>query len=210
MYGIMAKKEAKTGQKSVPKAKTVPKKTVAKKEVVEPVVENVVQDVKAASDEVSILDGLSTEFVGFMTKLQQLGNHISSLKTEFRALEKKATRELRQAQKGLAKRKRKQGNRSPSGFTKPSLISNELAVFLDKPKGTEMARTAVTREINAYIRENSLQDKDNGRKINADAKLSTLLKLKKGDELTYFNLQRYMSPHFAKANNPIPEAEMTK
>jgi hypothetical protein len=25
------------------------------------------------------------------------------------------------------------------------------------------------------------------------------LKLNKSDELTYFNLQRYMSPHFAKA-----------
>ena len=62
-----------------------------------------------------------------------------------------------------------------------------------------MARTEVTREINAYIREHKLQDKDNGRKINPDAKLLKLLKLKKGDELTYFNLQKYMSPHFAKA-----------
>ena len=44
-----------------------------------------------------------------------------------------------------------------------------------------------------------LQDKDNGRKIIPDTKLATLLKLKKTDELTYFNLQKYMSPHFAKA-----------
>ena len=62
-----------------------------------------------------------------------------------------------------------------------------------------MARTEVTREINTYIREHKLQDKDNGRKIIADKKLTSLLKLKKGDELTYFNLQKYMSPHFAKA-----------
>ena len=59
-----------------------------------------------------------------------------------------------------------------------------------------MARTDVTREINAYIRAHSLQDRDNGRKINADSKLSKLLKLEKGDELTYFNLQKYMSRHF--------------
>jgi len=64
-----------------------------------------------------------------------------------------------------------------------------------------MARTEVTREINSYIREHKLQDKDNGRKIIADKKLTGLLKLKKGDELTYFNLQRYMSPHFAKASD---------
>ena len=61
-----------------------------------------------------------------------------------------------------------------------------------------MARTEVTREINTYIRANSLQDKENGRKINANEKLAALLKLTKGEELTYFNLQRYMSPHFVK------------
>ena len=55
---------------------------------------------------------------------------------------------------------------------KPTLISNELAAFLGKEVGTQMARTEVTREINAYIRANNLQDKDNGRKINADTKLT--------------------------------------
>ena len=62
-----------------------------------------------------------------------------------------------------------------------------------------MARTDVTRDINKYIREHGLQDKENGRKINPDSKLSSLLKVGKDEVLTYFNLQRYMSPHFAKA-----------
>ena len=119
------------------------------------------------------------------------------------ALEKKTTREFKQVQKQNAKRKRKQGNRSPSGFVKPTLISNELASFLGKANGVEMARTEVTREINNYIRQHSLQDKSNGRKINADKKLSTLLNLKKDDELTYFNLQKFMSHHFAKAGNSV-------
>jgi chromatin remodeling complex protein RSC6 len=61
-----------------------------------------------------------------------------------------------------------------------------------------MARTEVTREINSYIRAHSLQDPKNGRKINPDKKLATLLKIGAEDELTYFNLQRYMSPHFQK------------
>ena len=102
-----------------------------------------------------------------------------------------------------AKRKRKAGNRAPSGFVKPTLISAELAKFLNKPNGTEMARTEVTREINGYIRTNSLQDKTNGRKINPDAKLLKLLKLKKGEELTYFNLQKYMAAHFAKSTPAV-------
>ena len=124
---------------------------------------------------------------------------MSSLKAEYRILEKQWARELKAAQKQSSKRKRKAGNRAPSGFVKPAKISDELAVFLGKSAGTEMARTEVTREINVYIRTNNLQDKTNGRKINPDTKLTNLLKLKKGEELTYFNLQKFMSPHFAKA-----------
>ena len=139
----------------------------------------------------------------FAKKMQEVGALFSGLRTEFRALEKVWAREMKAAQKQGAKRKRKSGNRSPSGFVKPTLISEELSSFLGKPKGSEMARTEVTREINKYIRAHDLQDKDNGRKINPDAKLAKLLKLKKSDELTYFNLQRYMSPHFAKAGATV-------
>jgi upstream activation factor subunit UAF30 len=142
---------------------------------------------------------LAEQSVEFLAKLQQLGVLISSLKAEYRTLETKWSREVKSAQKQSTKRKRKAGNRAPSGFVKPTKISDELASFLGKEKGTEMARTDVTREINTYIRAHKLQDKDNGRKINPDTKLATLLKLKKTDELTYFNLQKYMSPHFAKA-----------
>ena len=148
-------------------------------------------------------DMLSDTFSQFLGKLQTLASQMNALKAEFRTLEKKATRELKAAQKINAKRKRKSGNRSPSGFVKPTLISDELAKFLQKPSGTEMARTEVTREINGYIRAHDLQDKTNGRKINPDVQLATLLKIQQGDELTYFNLQRYMSPHFAKANNNV-------
>lgn len=142
---------------------------------------------------------LSAQSTEFLAKLNQLGALFASLKTEFRTLEKKWSREIKTAQKSQAKRKRKSGNRQPSGFVKPTKISDELAKFLEKPVGTEMARTDVTREINTYIRAHKLQDSNNGRKINPDAKLAALLKLKKTDELTYFNLQRYMSPHFSKA-----------
>jgi len=144
--------------------------------------------------------------VEFLAKLQQLGVLISSLKVEYRTLEKQWSRELKTAQKQSSKRKRKAGNRAPSGFVKPTRISDELAKFLEKPSGSEMARTEVTRDINKYIRTHNLQDKENGRKINPDTKLAALLKLKKTDELTYFNLQRYMSPHFAKASKDVVTA----
>jgi chromatin remodeling complex protein RSC6 len=180
------------------KAAAPKKEKVVKKEVapVVPVVPEVVEENVVVVDETDAQ--LAEQSNEFLAKLQQLGTLITNLKTEYRTLEKKWSRELKSAQKQSSKRKRKSGNRAPSGFVKPTRISDELAVFLGKEKGSEMARTHVTKEINAYIRSNNLQDKENGRKINPDSKLSALLKLKKEDELTYFNLQRFMSPHFAK------------
>lgn len=162
-------------------------------------VETPIVDAAVAPEAADVEAPLAEQSVEFLAKLQQLGTLISSLKTEYRTLEKKWSREVKAAQKQSSKRKRKAGNRAPSGFVKPTKISDELASFLGKEKGTEMARTDVTREINTYIRAHKLQDKDNGRKIIPDTKLAALLKLKKTDELTYFNLQKYMSPHFAKA-----------
>tara|TARA_Y100000591_G_C21851974_1_gene712331 strand:- start:417 stop:1088 length:672 start_codon:yes stop_codon:yes gene_type:complete len=184
------------------KAKTTSKPVKGATKVVasEPVLtknEVVAAEVVEETDSADVV--LSDTFATFLSKLQSLATQMNGLKTEFRSLEKKAVRELKTAQKYQAKRKRKNGNRSPSGFVKPTLISDELAQFLSKPSGTEMARTEVTREINTYIRANDLQDKTNGRKINPDKSLAALLKIQNGDELTYFNLQRYMSPHFAKA-----------
>ena len=146
----------------------------------------------------STVPNLQEQFTSLLAQLSALRSQLTSVTTQVRTLSKRAERELKQAQKA-GRRKRKSGNRAPSGFVKPTKISNELAKFLNKPSGTEMARTEVTREINNYIRENKLQDPKNGRHILADKKLKTLLKLKASDELTYFNLQRFMSPHFAKA-----------
>ena len=135
----------------------------------------------------------------FGAKLQQLVGLFSTVKNDFKTLEKTVAREMKIAQKASSKRKRTGAARQPSGFVKPTRISDELAEFLGKTIGTEMARTSVSKEINAYIRANSLQDVSNGRKINPDAKLLKLLKLSKSDELTYFNLQKYMKHHFVKA-----------
>jgi upstream activation factor subunit UAF30 len=177
----------------------MPKKTTSTKTETEQVAAAPVVAAAPAAEKKAKKAKAADQSVEFLAKLQQLGALISSLKTEYRTLEKKWSREVKTAQKQSSKRKRKAGNRAPSGFVKPTKISDELASFLGKDKGSEMARTDVTREINTYIRAHKLQDKENGRKINPDTKLAALLKLKKTDELTYFNLQKYMSPHFAKA-----------
>jgi chromatin remodeling complex protein RSC6 len=164
----------------------------------------------AAAAAVETLDAESTasaRITEFSAKLQQIGNMFTSMKADFKNLEKAVARELKNAQKSSSKRRKvSTGNRAPSGFVKPTRISDELAAFLGKSAGVEMARTAVSKEINAYIREKSLQDPANGRKINPDVSLTKLLNLKTTDELTYFNLQRYMKHHFIKAVPPAVTA----
>uniref|UniRef100_A0A6C0JNW0 DM2 domain-containing protein n=1 Tax=viral metagenome TaxID=1070528 RepID=A0A6C0JNW0_9ZZZZ len=175
------------------------KKVAEPKEVVAAPVEvastQSVPETVAADTAVAALPVKMTEF---SAKLQQLVGVLSALKNDFKTLEKSVTREMKAAQKASSKKRRNNANRKPSGFIKPTRISNELAAFLGKTVGTEMARTDVSKEINAYIQSNGLQDKKNGRKINPDAKLTELLKLGKDDELTYFNLQRFMKHHFIK------------
>jgi chromatin remodeling complex protein RSC6 len=89
-------------------------------------------------------------------------------------------------------------SRMPVGFITPTLLSEELARFLGKPPGTRMARTDVSKEINKYIRAKGLVDRENGHKINPDENLRALLRITSKVELTYFNLQKYMKPHFIR------------
>jgi chromatin remodeling complex protein RSC6 len=208
----MVKKAAtKQVTESVPKTpakatKTVKKaKTTVVEEVVAPVVETVPETLES-SVELTEEQSLIADYTNLSLKCQQASSILSSMKKELLALEKKTNRVLRTIKKTSGKRKSKSGNKQPSGFTKATPISQELAKFLGKTPDTEMARTDVTKEINAYIRAHSLQDPQNGRKINPDKALSTLLRIKSGDELTYFNLQRFMSPHFPKSAAAVAAA----
>lgn len=188
---------AKKSSKKAVKAAAEPA-VVAAPVVVAPVEETAAptNDVVATETDASTLNQKMNEFGA---KLQQLTSIFSAVKVDFKTLEKTIAREIKAAQKSSSKRAKRAGNRAPSGFVKPTRISDELAQFLGKDVGSEMARTAVSKEINNYIRANQLQDKENGRKIHPDAKLSALLKIQDSDELTYFNLQRFMKHHFIKA-----------
>jgi len=199
---------------SVPAEKKVKKVKAPKEAVPAPVVDTAPvpssEPVSAPVEQVAEVENSMVEkSMDFTAKLQLIGNLLASLKPEFKNIEKMYARELKASQKLNTKRKRKSGNRAPSGFVKPTRISDELAKFLDKPIGSEMARTDVTKDINLYIRTHKLQDVTNGRKIIPDKKLASLLKIKQNEELTYFNLQKFMSIHFAKAGPKVVAPEVT-
>jgi chromatin remodeling complex protein RSC6 len=185
-------------EKTATPAKRVAKKAAATTPV-EPVNEVVAAPVEAVEEApISATATVAGKMGEFGAKLMQMTSLLSTLKSDFKTLEKCISREMKVLEKASNKGRRSNANRKPSGFIKPTLISDELAAFLGKSVGTEMARTAVSKEINNYIQTHNLKDKNNGRIIHADAKLTKLLKLQKDDELTYFNLQKYMKHHFPK------------
>jgi chromatin remodeling complex protein RSC6 len=163
-----------------------------------PVVPQTENEVVSASVDTSITE----LFAKYNKSLQDLTSQIATLKSEFRVIEKGVSHKMRALDKMNARKNKNRGNRAPSGFVKPTKISDELADFLKVSHGTLMARTDVTRKINEYICEKSLKDGTNGRHIHPDAFLSKLLKYdeakNQGQQLSYFNLQKYLAPHFIK------------
>lgn len=138
------------------------------------------------------------KFQAVLEKLQSFVNDAKELITTVKTLQK----EHAKLQKASSKKTRKVAadgaKRSPSGFAKPTKLSDELCDFLGVERGSSMARTIVTKHINEYIKTNNLQDQKDKRNINPDAKLKAILAIKESDKLTYFNLQTYIKQHFKK------------
>jgi len=164
-----------------------------------PVVES--QTVETATGEAivqesSVLDDIDSA----LTQVSSIRSQCTTICAVLRSIRTRHVREVKTAHK--AGKKRLQKNRKPSGFTKPSPITERLAQFIKmvtkEDPGQLVARTQATKVITRYIRENNLQDKTNGRRIIPDKELSDLLSLSKGDELTYFNLQTKINHHFPK------------
>jgi chromatin remodeling complex protein RSC6 len=200
-----------TKKTSTPAFKTVVAATVAAKVIsqemsdtptVTPLVEEpVVSDVAIVT--VTHSDDLvDTKFQSMYTKLAIVSNAVKELSAALKAIQKEYSKTIKTA----AKRGRKAsiGKRSPSGFAKPAILSDELCDFLKIDHKSERARTEVTRMINDYIKSNKLQDPEDKRKIVADESLKKIMNLKDTDELSYFNLQKFIKHHFIPTPPVVP------
>jgi chromatin remodeling complex protein RSC6 len=191
-----------------PTKKTSAKKVVETKKVVEsvPVVETPV--VEAPVQPVEPEENYDAEFNEVKDSLRSALDLIKSLTSQVSTLEKRVSRDRKVMNKKMKGRVKRvvDPNKPPSGFAKPGHISLELSKFLKLGKDDLIARTEVTKLITKYCQENDLQKKEDKRTIHPDKTLRDLLRLKKGDELTFFNLQKYMKIHYPNKDGVYPTA----
>jgi len=148
---------------------------------------------------------LNEQFEGLINSLNNIKNQMTVLQQQIRTVEKNVKKEYKVLHKDLKKGKSK-GNKNPSGFAKPTKVTNDLCKFMNKEEGSEIARTDVTKALISYIDDNNLKDSENKKIIIPDDKLKTLLGLEEKDvTLTYFNIQKYMNRHFLKSVQPNKE-----
>ena len=140
------------------------------------------------------------QFNSITESLNLFKNHIGNVQQQIKLLEKNVKKQIKQLKKETKKNKNK-GNRKPSGFARPSKVTKELCEFMNKKEGTEIARTEVTRALVKYIKNNKLENTSNSQLISPDNKLKYLLGIDDNQELTYFNIQKYMNKHFIKSIN---------
>jgi len=131
---------------------------------------------------------------------------ITNLQKVVKTVEKDVKKELKNIKKDKKKEKPKT-KRAPSGFAKPTKVTKELCEFMNKPEGSEIARTEVTKALVNYIKENKLIEsgEDSKNKIVPDQKLKNLLGIEDQElnDLTYFNIQKYMNKHFYSKKEAI-------
>lgn len=185
----------KTTKKSAPK-KAVKETTPPKEET--PVVETPAVEettVKAPTDTEINYDEdfkvLQDQLKDAMTLIKGLVSHVSRL-------EKRVSRDRKVMNKKMKGRVKRvvDPNRPPSGFAKPGPVSDELRAFLKLDKDELISRTQVTRRITEYCKEHNLQKEEDKRTIHPNAALKKLLRTKKDDTLTFFNLQKFMKVHY--------------
>ena len=176
------------------KKTSAPKKAV-KAPVETPVVETpVIQAPVASAEEINY----QSEFAEVQDKLKAAMAIIKELSGQVSRLEKRVTRDqkiMNKKMKGKVKRV-VDPNKPPSGFAKPGKVSEELATFLGLGKDELIARTEVTKRITQYCKDKKLQKDEDRRTIHVDAPLKKLLRIPKGEQLTFFNLQKFMKVHY--------------
>jgi len=201
------KPSSKKSKSDKPKVEKKVEEPKVEKKVEEPKVEvPSVFDSKVEPPSINLME-YEVEITKLQTDLKSALQLIKDLVVHVNAFDKKINREKKVVDKKMRGKVRRTGeNKTISGFSKPGPISDELRTFLNLGKDELIARTEVTKKITTYCKENNLQNLDDKRIILPDKPLQKLLRIKKTDQLTYFNLQKYMKVHFPNKEGVYPTA----
>jgi len=139
-----------------------------------------------------------------ISKLNEQAGVIKAFTNTLRSVLKDAEKNSKELDKLRNKKTRTKVERSPnalpSGITKPVAISDELAKFLGVAPGTLVPRNEVTKGVSGYVKSNQLSDPANKQKFILDdrpaAKTLRALLGNPKEDVTYFNLQRYLKHHY--------------
>lgn len=143
------------------------------------------------------VEALALSFTNMFDTINVLKKTITNVQTQLKNLERQVKRNNKKLQKQIDKGKEKKP-RKPSGFAQPTKISKELCEFMNVSEDTEIARTEVTKYVIQYIKDNQLQSKNSKNIIIPDEKLQKILENTNDDQITFFNIQRYMNKNFKK------------
>jgi chromatin remodeling complex protein RSC6 len=151
------------------------------------------------------VNGFAATFENIVKSVRQTQSCLREINTALIVLNK----EYQKSNKPIHKKKsmKKVGDTSRSGITQEVAVSKELEKFMGLKTGEMVSRTAVTRAVTAYIKAHNLQEPTNRRNIILDATLTDLLNPPKDDQVTYFNLQRYLKVHYISSSKNVAGSE---
>jgi len=132
-----------------------------------------------------------------MASLESVTSELTALRNEVKALTK-LVRKIRSHQEDPDGEKANERSKK-NGFNRDVEVDGELRAFLGLDEGQLISRSEVTKRVNIYVKENNLKHPDNGRVIILDDKLKALLSPPEDVQVTFLNLQKYLSPHYVKA-----------
>ena len=128
--------------------------------------------------------------------MESLVAEVASLRSDIKNLTK-LVRQVKSIQDDPTGEKRKT-RAANNGFNRKMEITPELRTFLNLSETDKISRSEVTRKINVYINDKGLKHPDNGRHIIMDENLKSLLSPPDGIQVTFLNIQKYLSPHYLK------------
>jgi chromatin remodeling complex protein RSC6 len=154
----------------------------------------------------------SEQLKAVLVSLTEQATVIKGLIASVRNVIKDSDKQSKELEKLRNKRTRVKTERSadalPSGITKPVAITDELAVFLGVAPGTLVPRNEVTKGVSAYVKKNEISDPTNKQKFVLDdrpaAKALKKLLGNPAEDVTYFNLQKYLKHHYIVSPDAVP------